>query len=151
MMQTLFTDRFTKGLTLLMFRISLAGLMFWWGLTKVLGTGTGQGVSDKYYGGVFTIDILLAFFGGVQVLAAFLLALGIFRWVTLPFQLIMNGFVAIIVWQSLIDPFWLWTPGEKPETVNALFYPSLIVAIGSFLLIAFRDQDSWALDRVIKR
>ena len=139
----------SRHLALLLLRVSLAGLLFWWGLAKGLNLGVGANVSDKYYGGFFTIDLLLIVFGWIQVAAALCIALGLFRFPLLVFQLIVNGFVAVIVWQSLIDPFWLWMGGEKPETVNALFYPSVIVAAGSFLLLAFRSMDAWALDRVI--
>ncbi|MEM8793027.1 MAG: hypothetical protein AAGE80_15515 [Pseudomonadota bacterium] len=139
----------SRHAALLLLRVTLAGLLFWWGLAKGLDLGVGARVSDKYYGGVFSIDLLLIVFGWAQVAAAALLAIGLFRAPLLLFQLVVNVFVAAAVWQSLIDPFWLWTGGEKPETVNALFYPSAIVAAGSFLLLSFRNMDSWALDRVI--
>lgn len=140
-----------RNLSLFLLRVTLAGLLFWWGLVKGIGTGTGEAVSNKYYAGLFSIDALLLAFGWVQVLASMLIALGLFRMIVLPFQFVVNFFVAAVVWVSLIDPFWLWHTGEKPETVNALFYPSAIVAAASLLVIAFRRDDAWAVDRLIRQ
>ena len=141
----------SRRIGLLLLRLTLAGLLFWWGLVKGLDMGVGQSVSDKYYGGAFSIETLLVGFGWFQVAAAVLLALGLLRSPLLWFQFAVNLFVAVAVWQSLIDPFWLWMPGEKPATVNTLFYPSAIVAAGSWVLIALRDWDVLALDRAWRR
>ncbi|MEM7506814.1 MAG: hypothetical protein AAF415_08705 [Pseudomonadota bacterium] len=131
--------------SLLLLRVTTAGLMFWWGLAKAMNTGVGQGVSNKYYAGAFTQDLLLTAFGGAQAVAAVLIALGAFRGILLPFQFAVNLFVAIVVWQSIADPFWMWMGGEQPETVNTLFYPSAVVAAASLVLIALRRQDRWAV------
>ena len=139
--------RLSQKLGLLALRVSVAGLVFWWGLVKALNLGVGQRVSDKYYGGVFTQDALLIGFGWFQVAAGIALAVGLFRPPLLWAQFAINLFVAVIVWQSLIDPFWLWMPGDKPGTVNALFIPSAAVAAASWILIALRDQDTLALSR----
>lgn len=141
----------SQGAGLLALRISLAGLLYWWGLVKALNTGVGQRVSDKYYGGMFTEDTLLIGFGWVQIATAILLAVGLFRLPLLWLQFAINLFVAASVWQSIVDPFWLWLPGEKPDTVNALFVPSAAVAAACWVLIASRGQDTFALDRVFAR
>ena len=119
-------------------RIAMGGLLFWWGLVKGLNLGVGQSVSDKYYGGMFTVDALLIGFGWLQVAAGIAIALGLALKIVLPFQLIVNVFVALAIWTAFIDPFWLWMPGEKPAPSHALFYPSLIIATVSWLLLAFR-------------
>ncbi|MEL6775481.1 MAG: hypothetical protein AAFS07_02155 [Pseudomonadota bacterium] len=138
-----------RAASLAALRITTAGLMFWWGLVKGLDMGVGAAVSNAFYGGLFTLDALLIAFGWLQVFAAIALALGLFRRALLPFQLVVSVATAVVVWQSILDPFWLWMPGEAPGTVNKLFYPSAIVAVASFLLWSFRAQDTWALDRVI--
>jgi uncharacterized membrane protein YphA (DoxX/SURF4 family) len=138
-------SRLPKSISLLILRITLAGLIFWWGLVKGLNIGVGQAVSDKYYGSTFTMDALLIGFGWFQVVLAVVIILGPLRRFTLPIALVINGFVAAAVWQSIIDPFWLWMGGEKPETVNALFYPSIIVVAGLLVLMAFRREDRIAL------
>ncbi|MGF1552779.1 MAG: hypothetical protein ACFBWO_09790 [Paracoccaceae bacterium] len=130
-------------------RVAMGGLLFWWGLVKGLDTGVGQAVSDGFYGGLFSVGALLIAFGWVQVAAGVLIALGLLRRVTLPFQLVVNLFVALSVWQAFVDPFWLYLPGEKPTPFWQLFYPSLIIAAVSWLLIAFRGADAWALDNAI--
>ncbi len=143
-------DRFVTSfaaqrLGLLVLRVTTAGLIFWWGLVKGLGTGAGPAVSDKYYGGVFTQDILLIAFGWFQVALALVIAIGAWRRFTLPALFVINTFVALAIWPSFIDPFWLWMGGEKPGTVNALFYPSIIVVAACWVLMAFRKHDRWAL------
>ena len=142
------TSILSQAVGLLLLRISLAGLIFWWGLIKGLNTGAGQSVSDTYYGGVFSIEYLLIAFGWFQVLLAVLVVLGLFRMITYPIMFVINGFVAVAVWQSLIDPFWMWMGGEKPETVNALFYPSIIVAMACWVLIAFCRYDTISIDHL---
>lgn len=136
----------SRKLGLLALRVTTAGLLLWWGLVKGLDTGAGEAVSNKYYGGTFSTDVLLIGFGWLQVAIAILLIVGYARSPALWAQFAINLFVAIAIWQSLVDPFWLWFPGDKPETLNALFYPSAIVAAASWVLIAFRDQDTLALD-----
>lgn len=145
------TSPLSQQVGLVVLRLATAGLIFWWGLRKALNTGTGQAVSDKYYGGMFTQDTLLIMFGWAQVALAVLVALGLFRIVTLPLQFAINAFVAIIVWQSITDPFWMWMGGEKPDTLNALFYPSIVVAAACWVLIAFRTHDKVALDTLFSR
>ncbi|MEM9029867.1 MAG: hypothetical protein AAGC70_16015 [Pseudomonadota bacterium] len=147
--QHLGDDATGKAVSLLALRVATAGLLFWWGLAKALNTGVGTSVSNKFYGGYFSIDWLLISFGWLQVVAAVLIAIGALRVPMLWFQLIVNVFVALSIWQSLLDPFWLWMPGEKPGTVNALFYPSLIVVAASWLSLAFRDQDRFAVDAML--
>ena len=144
-------SKLSQRLGLVVLRVSTAGLIFWWGLRKGLNTGTGQAVSDKYYGGAFTQDLVLIAFGWAQVALAVLLVLGLFRRITLPVQFVINAFVAVIVWQSIADPFWMWMGGDRPETLNALFYPSIIVAAACWVLIAFRRQDTFALDTLLSR
>lgn len=144
-MDRLLHSNFSRSASLFLLRIAIAGLIFWWGLVKGLGTPTGAAVSEKYYGGAFTIDALLIVFGWFQVVLAVLVVIGSFRRFTLPILFVINAFVAFAVWQSIADPFWLWLgSGEKPETVNALFYPSLIVVAGCWVLMAFRKDDRWA-------
>ncbi|MEM9358353.1 MAG: hypothetical protein AAGB04_19365 [Pseudomonadota bacterium] len=138
-----------QSFSLLFLRVTTAGLLFWWGLAKALRPAIGENVSNKFYGGMFNAESLLVGFGWAQVVCALLLIVGIFRLPLLWVQLAINMFVAASVWQSLIDPFWFWMGGEKPGVVNALFYPSAIVVAASLLLIAFRSQDSLALDRII--
>ncbi|MEO0820445.1 MAG: hypothetical protein AAF074_08465 [Pseudomonadota bacterium] len=139
----------SRHFALLTTRIAMGGLLFWWGLVKGLNTGVGPAVSDRFYGGLFSIDALLIGFGWLQVAAGIAIALGLLLRALLPFQLVVNLFVALSVAVAFVDPFWLWMGGEKPSPSLHLFYPSLIIATVSWLLIAFRDQDAWTLDRVL--
>ena len=141
----------TQAASLLILRVTTAGLLFWWGLAKALRPNIGESVSNKYYGGIFNAEWLLTSFGWAQVVCALLLIVGLCRMPLLWIQLAINAFVAASIWQSLVDPFWFWMAGDKPGTVNALFYPSAIVVAASLVLIAFRAQDSLALDRLLSK
>jgi uncharacterized membrane protein YphA (DoxX/SURF4 family) len=150
-MEDLLVSTVSKRAGLLALRVTVAGLMFWWGLAKGLNTGVGQAVSESFYGGAFSVDTLLIGDGWLQVAAAILIAAGLLRRYLLPLQLIVNTFVASTIWWAFIDPFWLWMDGARPFQFPQLFYPSIIIVAASWLLIAFRDQDTWALDEVLAR
>jgi putative oxidoreductase len=55
---------------------------------------------------------------------------------------LLNGASLLAVFKSVVDPWgWVFTG------TNALFYPSLIIFAASLLLIAFREEDTWVLDK----
>ncbi len=136
----------SRNLALLALRVTLGFLMIWWGLAKGLNTGVGQVVSDSFYGGMFSMQALLVGFGWLQVVGGAAIVLGLFRAILLPVQFAINFFTAGAVWWAIVDPFWIYLPGEKPFPFPQLFYPSAIIVAGSWLVIAFRSQDRWALD-----
>ena len=47
----------------------------------------------------------------------------------------------VAVWKSIIDPFKVVLQGG-----NLIFYPSLIIFAAGVVLLAFREQDTIALD-----
>lgn len=144
-------SRASQALSLLLLRIAMAGLLLWWGLARGLQTGVGETVSDTFYGGIFSAPMLMFLFGWLEVAVAVLLAVGLLRAVLLPLQLVINVFVAATVWPYIVDPFWLFSAGEKPMQFGHLFYPSIIIAVASWVLIAFLPQDRLALDRLARR
>lgn len=108
-------------------RLTLAGLIFWWGLLKAMGTGTGKAVSEDSDGPAFTHDLLLTVFGWTRVLMALRVALMPYRRFTLPAMFVINALVTKAVWQSVVDSFRLWMGGDQPGALNALFYPPSIL------------------------
>jgi putative oxidoreductase len=55
---------------------------------------------------------------------------------------LLNSASLLVVFKSVVDP-WGWVFSGT----NALFYPSLIIFAASLLLIAFRAEDRWVLER----
>ena len=130
-----------KALTLLFLRISLSGLMLFWGANKLLNTEGSAAISEKYYLSFMSAEALLYLFGAVQIVIGLLVLVGLMRRWVLPLQVAINGASLVAVFPSIIDPL-----GWYLEGTNVLFYPSLIIFSASLLLIAFQREDRWALD-----
>ncbi|SDN77503.1 DoxX family protein [Vreelandella arcis] len=130
-----------KALTLLFLRISLSGLMLFWGANKLLNTEGSAAISEKYYLSFMSAEALLYLFGAVQIVIGLLVLVGLMRRWVLPLQVAINGASLVAVFPSIIDPL-----GWYLEGTNLLFYPSLIIFAASLLLIAFQREDRWALD-----
>lgn len=131
-----------KAFALLALRVSIALLVLLWGLDKIVDPEHALQVSDNFYLGLLSLPALMAWFGAAQVAVALLAMLGLFRrWVD-PIILVINLGSLAGVWRSILDP-WGWFM----EGTNVLFFPSLIIAAGCLVIIAFQDQDRWVLDR----
>ena len=115
--------------------------MVYWGIDKLLNVAHGVTVAEKYYGGVAVATTLMQGFGAVQLLLGVLIMIGLLRRVTYPALLAITGTTLVAVWKSIVDPFKLLMDGG-----NLIFYPSLIIVAAALVLLAFRDQDSLALD-----
>ncbi len=126
---------------LLLLRISLGGLMLYWGIDKLINVTHGVTVAEKFYGGMSVAATLMKGFGVLQVVLGALIIAGLFRRLTYPALLVVTGTTLIAVWKSIVDPFKLMSEGG-----NLIFYPSLIIFAGAFVLLAFRDMDHAALD-----
>jgi uncharacterized membrane protein YphA (DoxX/SURF4 family) len=140
-----------RQLTLLLLRVSVGMLAVWWGLSKILMDGFGSTISDTFYDGSFSYAWLQLGFGGLQTLLGGLVVLGLFREIVYLAQLAVHGFTAAAVWYALVDPFGWWLELERPFPHTQLFYPSAIIVAACLLLIAFRNQEAWALDRLFGR
>jgi putative oxidoreductase len=113
-----------------------------WGLDKIVDPDHALRISDNFYLGLLSLPALMAWFGAAQVAVALLAMLGLFRrWVD-PIILVINLGSLAGVWRSILDP-WGWFM----EGTNVLFFPSLIIAVGCLVIIAFQDQERWVLDR----
>lgn len=70
---------------------------------------------------------------------------GLLRKVTLPLSAVILVGGAIPFWRHLLDPFGMFLHSEA----NLLFFPSVTAAGAALALIALRNQDRLALDRLI--
>jgi putative oxidoreductase len=135
-----------KPIALLTLRVSIALLVLLWGLDKLLDPEHALRVSDSFYMGLLSWPGLMPVLGIAQVAVAGLAMVGLFRPAVDPLVLLINLGSLAGVWRSIVDP-WGWFL----EGTNVLFFPSLIVAAGCLVLIAFQDQESLVLDRVRRR
>lgn len=131
-----------KPLTLLFLRISIALLVFYWGVDKIVAPEHAVGVSDAFYMGLLSHPSLMPILGVLQVGVALLALTGLFRRIVDPVVLLINLGSLLGVWRSIVDP-WGWVL----EGTNVLFFPSLIVLAGCLVLIAFREDETFVLDR----
>ena len=130
-----------KAGSLLLLRISLGLLMVLWGIDKLVNTKHGLLVSAHFYLDLFTSPLLLKVFGVAQILLGVAVLLGIARRVAYPVLLVITAVTLLGVWRSIVDP-WGW----YLEGSNVLFYPSLIIFAGAWILHAFRSDDRLSVD-----
>lgn len=133
-----------KAASLLWLRIGIALLVFWWGVDKIIDPGHAIGVSDAFYFGIFSLPSLVPLLGALQVGLSLLALVGLFRRIVDPLILLVNLGSLVSVWRSIVDPWGLVMDGT-----NVLFFPSLAVGAGCLVLIAFRDEERWVVDRTL--
>jgi uncharacterized membrane protein YphA (DoxX/SURF4 family) len=138
-----------KAFTLAGLRLSTGLLLLIWGLVKISAPGAAVGVSDKYYGGTLSAEMLQMPLGIAQVVLALLVIIGLFRRIVLPLQAIVLGIGLLAIWQYILDPLGLYLLTE--DTRQLLFFPSLGIFFASLVLIAFRSDDRLALDTIISK
>lgn len=132
-------------ISLLIMRIGTGMLLVLWGGVRLLKDGMGPGLANKYYAGVGADAPLQLAFAGFEVAIGALVVLGLFRKITLPLSALILVGGAIPIWRHFLDPFGMYLHTDA----NLLFFPSLTVAGASLALIALREQDTLALDRLI--
>ncbi|MBU1284127.1 MAG: DoxX family membrane protein [Gammaproteobacteria bacterium] len=131
-----------KQISLLLLRISLGWLLVIWGADKVFNVEHGMAVANKFYFGFLAAENILQVAGVLQMLVGLAVVVGFARRWVYPVQVLLNSASLLAVAKSVLDP-WGWVFSGT----NALFYPSLIIFAGSLLLIAFRAEDRWVLER----
>jgi putative oxidoreductase len=131
-----------QSVSLLLLRAGIALLVLIWGLDKIISPEHAVGVSDSFYFGLLSFPSLMPILGGIQVVIALLALVGLFRRFVDPVILLINLGSLLSVWRSILDP-WGWVL----EGTNALFFPSLTVAAGCLVIIAFREHETLVLDR----
>lgn len=119
--------------------------MVYWGVDKLINVAHGVGVAQKFYGGFNIATTLMHGFGVLQIALGALLIGGLFTRVTYPALLVVTGTTLLAVWKSIVDPFKLMMDGG-----NLIFYPSLIIFAGAFVLYAFRDESALQPARVTR-
>lgn len=138
-----------KPISLLLVRVGTGLLLSIWGLIKLAAPEASIGVSEKYYGGVLSVEMLQAPLGIAQILLGLAVVLGLFRKVTYPAQSIVLGLGLLAIWKYIVDPLGLYLLTE--ETMEVLFFPSVTVFAATLVLLAFREDDTLSLDKRLGR
>lgn len=133
-----------KAVSLLFLRVATGLLLVLWGLIKLAEPAAAIGVSDKYYGGLVSMEMIQAPWGGLQILTGLCVILGLMRRIAYPLQAVMLCLGALAIWKYLLDPFGMYLLSRDDSQI--LFFPSLCVAAATLVIWAFRDEDRLALD-----
>ena len=130
-----------KSASLVLLRVSLGILMLLWGLDKLVDVDHSVAVAQGFYLDAFAVAGLQRVLGVLQIVLSLLVVVGVARRYAYPVLLVVAGITLLGVWKSIVDP-WGW----YLQGTNVLFFPSLIIFAGALVLMAFRDDDSIALD-----
>jgi len=134
-----------KPASLLLLRIGTGLLLILWGVLRVTSPAAGPGLADKYYSGLLNVPAVQTAFGAAEILVGALVVLGLLRRFAYPLQALVLIPGALMLWRYLVDPLG-WYLLDR-ESSQILFFPSIAVAAASLVLIAFRNEDRWSLDR----
>ncbi|MBV7256571.1 hypothetical protein KCG44_07205 [Pacificimonas sp. WHA3] len=138
-----------KAITLLLLRISTGVLLMAWGVVKIGAPEASIGVSDKYYGGLVSAEMIQTPFGLAQIGVGLMVVLGLFRKVFYPLQALMLIVGALAIWKYILDPLGMYLLDENSRQL--LFFPSFCVAVATVVMIAFREDDTITLDAKLGR
>jgi len=130
-----------RRFSLLALRVSLGWLLVLWGLDKLVNVDHSLRVADNFYLGIGSSVWFLNAFGVVEAIIGLLIVAGLWRRWTYLAMLVMLIVTGVSVWKSVIDP-WGWVL----DGGNVLFYPSLIILAGAWVVWAFRAEDTLCLD-----
>lgn len=133
-----------KAASLLFLRISTGLLIIIWGLIKIMEPKAAIGISEKYYNGTTSMEMLQAPWGAFQVAIGVLVILGLFRRFVYPVQAAILCLGAVVIWKYLLDPFGMYFLDKESRQI--LFFPSLCVAAATLVIWAFIDEDRLSLD-----
>ena len=138
-----------KALLLLLLRTTTGLLLVIWGLIKVRAPESAISVSERYYGGLISAEALQPILGWGQVALGVFVVLGLLRTVVYPLQALVLVVGAAAIWQYLADPLGLYL--VDAESRRTLFFPSTTVAVASLIMLAFKSDDGFSLDRILFR
>ena len=138
-----------RTFSLAFLRVSMGLLLMLWGVIRVGAPDAGTGVSTKYYGGIGAATGIQYAWGAALLLIGFLTVIGLLRRFALPAQAVVLCFGALAIAKYLVDPLGMWLLSREDSQV--LFFPSLAMAAASLLLVTMREEDRWAVDRLVTR
>ena len=138
-----------KPWSLLLLRAGTGLLLMLWGMLRVTTPAAGPGLADRYYSGLFSGQALQVAYGAAEALIGLFVVLGLFRRIFYPLQALILVPGMLMLWRYLLDPLGLYL--MSPEDSQILFFPSIIVAAATLVLLAFAGDDRFALDRLLLR
>jgi uncharacterized membrane protein YphA (DoxX/SURF4 family) len=136
-----------KAISLLLLRVATGLLLVIWGFIKIAAPAAASGVSDKYYWGLISASELQLPLGIAEVVLGLAVAVGLLRRFVLPIQAVVVGFTLVALLPYIADPLGMYMREAAPTDV--MYFPSLAIFAAALAQIAFREDDTIALDRAI--
>jgi len=131
-----------KAISLLLLRISTGIYLVFWGGRKIFDVQGSIGLSDRYYGGMLSSEMVNLGLGAIQVVVGALVVLGLFRAFIYKAQAVCYGLGLLIIIKYILDPFGLYLV----EAGRLTWFPSTTLFIASLIMIAFIEYDTKTLD-----
>jgi putative oxidoreductase len=138
-----------KPWALLLLRVGTGLLLVIWGLLRVMMPAAGPGLAERYYSGAFGMQTLQVAYGAAEVAVGLLVVLGLFRRLAYPLLALILIPASLMLWRYLLDPYGMYLLSREDSQI--LFFPSITVAAATLALLAFGNDDRFALDRLIGR
>ncbi|GMG81360.1 hypothetical protein LNKW23_05730 [Paralimibaculum aggregatum] len=146
------TSERAQRLCLLALRVTTGFLLVWFGLSKVVTASPPLFLKRSVELGPDLAQAVGVAAGSAEAVIGVLCVLGLWRRLVLPLQALINGFTAAAVWWAILDPFrWYITGVDRIVFNSHVFYPASITFAACLVLIAFREHDAYALDRLRRR
>lgn len=131
-----------QSLSLLLLRFSTGMYLILWGVLKFASKDTAISVSEKYYGGIASADLVNALLGGFQIVVGLLVILGLFRAFAYKAQAVIYLVGLLAIAPYIIDPFGLYIASSPKLT----FFPSTTLFFATLIMLAFKEFDTRSLD-----
>jgi len=131
-----------QSLSLLLLRFSTGMYLILWGVLKFASKEAAVSISDKYYGGIASVDLVNAALGCFEIIVGLLVILGLFRAFAYKAQAAIYLFGVLAIAPYIIDPFGLYIASAPKLT----FFPSTTLFFASLIMLAFKEFDTRSLD-----
>lgn len=131
-----------KAISLFLLRFSTGIYLVLWGIDKLTNVEHAVGLSDRFYGGLISVEAIVPAIGGLQVIVGLLVMLGLVRSISYMAQLAwyVIGIVPIIGY--ILDPFALYLV----DTGRLTWFPSTTLLFASLVIIIFKEFDTISVD-----
>ncbi|WP_133471733.1 DoxX family membrane protein [Paraglaciecola marina] len=131
-----------QAISLLLLRVSTGLYLIFWGTVKLAATDKANAVSDKYYNGLLSGDLINLGLGSLQVIIGALVVIGLFRRISYYGQLVWYVMGLLPILPYIIDPFGKYIA----DSAKLTFFPSTTLLFASLVLIVFKEYDSYSVD-----
>lgn len=135
-----------QAISLLLMRLSTGIYLILWGIKKLDTEGAAK-LSDKYYDGLLSGEMISLSVGSIEILTGLLVCLGLFRTVGYFSQLAFYLIGIIPIYAYILDPLGVYLLEQSRLT----FFPSTTLLFASIVLIVFQQYDTLSLDHKRKK